>query len=161
MKLKSSLVPALGSLFVLSLSCIFVSAINFHSLLRGLHRNLRTRSLPGSLALVPEEAIGHYQPPPGPIHYGPLPVTDSGTLDTPAMASTAGGADDDDIRYGSGRAMAAAMSLDASEEVPSGIPSVTEVDAMIAKAQMASANKGVPWSLVGLIAPIFVPFLHL
>jgi hypothetical protein len=45
--------------------------------------------------------------------------------------------------------------------VPTRIPSVTEMDAMIAKAQAASANKGVLWPSVGLLVPILVPFLQL
>ncbi|KAL5044017.1 hypothetical protein BDW71DRAFT_209624 [Aspergillus fruticulosus] len=115
MKLKPSLLPTLGSLFALSL-CTVVSAFTFDSLLRGLHHNSYTRSFPGSLAFVPEEAIGYYQRPPGPIHYGPLPVTDPDPPGAPAMASTAGDADGDDIGYGSRRAMATKESPDAADE---------------------------------------------
>ncbi|KAL4754164.1 hypothetical protein BDW72DRAFT_148371 [Aspergillus terricola var. indicus] len=161
MKLKFFHLSATGSLFVLSLSYVVVSAFAFESLFRGLHHSLFTRSLPGSLAFVPTEAIGHYQPPPGPIHYDPLPTTDPDSLEAPPVASAAGDADGDDIGYGLRRTMAATESPDTEDEEPIRIPSVTEMDAMIAKAQAASANKGVVRTSVGLIAPILVSFLQL
>ncbi|KAL3438911.1 hypothetical protein BDV09DRAFT_158876 [Aspergillus tetrazonus] len=103
-------------LFILNLSCIIVSAFTFESLFRGLHPSVFTRSLPGSLAFVPGEAIGNYQPPPGPIHYGPLPTTEPVSLEAPAIASTAANADGNDIGYESRRAMAATESPDAADE---------------------------------------------
>jgi hypothetical protein len=103
-------------LFILNLSCVIVSASTFESLLHGLHPSVFTRSLPGSLAFVPGEAIGHYQPPPGPIHYGPLPTTDPVSLEAPAIASTAANTDGNDIGYGSRRAMAVTESPDAADE---------------------------------------------
>ncbi|CBF75232.1 uncharacterized protein ANIA_03856 [Aspergillus nidulans FGSC A4] len=161
MKFKVFHLSTTGYLIILNLSCIIVSASSFESLLRGLHPSVLTRSLPGSLAFVPGEAIGNYQPPPGPIHYGPLPTTDPVSSEAPAIASAAANADGNDIGYGSRRAMAATESPDAADEVTSRIPSVTEMDAMIAKAQAASANKGVAWPSMGLIVPILVPFLQL
>ncbi|KAL4820521.1 hypothetical protein BDW67DRAFT_180904 [Aspergillus spinulosporus] len=116
MKLKFLHLSTTGSLFVLNLSYIFVSAFTFESLLCGLHHSVFTRSLPGSLAFVPEEAIGHYQPPPGPINYGPLPTTGPVSLEAPAIASTAGNADGNDIGYGSRRTMAVTESPDAADE---------------------------------------------
>lgn len=103
-------------LFILNLSCIIVSAFTFESLFRGLHPSVFTRSLPGSLAFVPGEAIGNYQSPPGPIHYGPLPTTEPVSLEAPAIALTAANADGNDIGYESRRAMAATESPDAADE---------------------------------------------
>ncbi|KAL4740647.1 hypothetical protein BDV11DRAFT_90317 [Aspergillus similis] len=161
MKLKFFHLSTTGGLFVLNLSYVVVSAFNFESLPREPHHSLSTRSLPGPLAFVPGEAVGHYQPPTGPIHYGPLPTTDPDNLEVPAVSSTAGDADGNDIGHGSRRTMAVAESPDAADEVPIRIPSVTEMDAMIAKAQAASANEGAVRSPVGLIALILVSFLQL
>ncbi|RDW93861.1 uncharacterized protein DSM5745_01183 [Aspergillus mulundensis] len=160
MKLKSSVSTLLGSLFFLSLSCVVTSAFVFDSLLRGLHQNIFARSLPGSLAFVPEEAIGRYQPPPGPIQYDPIPANNPNIPDAPAMASTAGDPGDDELGFGSRAAMAATESQADSEEAKTHIPSASEMDAMIAKAQTASASKKVVRSLAGLGASMLVSFLH-
>ncbi|KAL4910965.1 hypothetical protein BDW74DRAFT_172420 [Aspergillus multicolor] len=116
MKTKFFLSPLLGTLFILSLLCTVASASVFNSLLRSFHQNVFVRSLPGSLAFAPEEAIGSYQPPPGPIHYDSLPANNANTPDAPTMAATVENADDDDSKSESKVAMAATESQPDSEE---------------------------------------------
>ncbi|KAL4787366.1 hypothetical protein BJX76DRAFT_318966 [Aspergillus varians] len=114
MKIISSISHVLGSLFVLSLSaCILASPLNFDSILHGVHQNIVSRSLPGSLAFAPEGAVGQYQPPPGPIVYDTSPATSPDSPDAPATAENT---DENDVDYGSKQALAATEDSNNSHE---------------------------------------------
>lgn len=101
MRIISSITHPLGSLLILSLSAFgLASAFGFDLALHGLYRNIERRSLPGSLALAPTDAVGKYQPPPGPVIYGPSPAAVS-------SPSTPEDTDENETTHESNRAMAA------------------------------------------------------
>ncbi|KAL2815589.1 hypothetical protein BDW59DRAFT_153797 [Aspergillus cavernicola] len=162
MRLQPSLPPSSGNPIVLTLLlCIVVSAISFDSILRDLHHDILSRSLPGSLALAPEGAVGSYRPPPGLIIYGHIPATvggQEGTVVGSTWTAENTGDTDTDTGYGSAKAMAA---TDGSEEPSRHIPSVSEIDAMTAAAQAGSASRDVVRWLASLVVSMFVSLLHL
>lgn len=107
MKIMSSITHPLGTLFILGLSAfVLASAFSFDSALREVYHNIDRRSLPGSLALAPTDAVGKYQPPPGPVVYGPSPAT----VSSPSIPENTDG---DESTHESNRAMAA---TDGSED---------------------------------------------
>ncbi|KAL4869437.1 hypothetical protein BDV12DRAFT_167764 [Aspergillus spectabilis] len=161
MRIRFFPLHALSSLLILSLStCIAVSALSFDSLLRDLHQTIFRRSLPASLTLAPEGAVGYYQPPPGPIIYGPVPATAPHNPDAVAAPRPAN-TDNNGPVYGSKHALAATEGPDEpNDRSNKHVPSVTEIDAMIRKIQTASASRGVVQSLTSLVASIFVSLLH-
>ena len=109
MKIISSITHPLGNLFILSLSAFtLASAFGFDLALHGLYRNIE-RSLPGSLAIAPTDAVGKYQPPPGPVIYGPSPAAVS-------SPSTPEDTDENETTHESNRAMAATDDSEDSNE---------------------------------------------
>lgn len=110
MKIITSISRPLGNLFILGLSAfVFASAFSFDSALHGLHHNIERRSLPGSFALAPTDAVGKYQPPPGPVVDGPSPAVVS-------SPSTPEDTDANETTYESNRAMAATDGSEDSNE---------------------------------------------
>ncbi|CEN61838.1 hypothetical protein BJX68DRAFT_227479 [Aspergillus pseudodeflectus] len=150
---------ALGRTLVLLLSaCIVTSAISLDAIIHRIPRNLFGRSLPGSLALAPEGAVGQYQPPPGPVIYGALP-TETGEIPqgTP-LASTTQSTNTKPI----------GTPIDSGENKPNAIDDprkhiapVSEMDAFIMKTYTASACKGVSQSLASLVVSVSISLLCL
>ncbi|KAL5341306.1 hypothetical protein BJX70DRAFT_396025 [Aspergillus crustosus] len=155
MKIRIPPSHALTNFLILSLStCIVVSALSFDSVLHDLQQTIVHRSLPGSLALAPEGAVGYYQPPPGPITHGPIPAA---TPDNPEANATPNPGDSNNggLLFESKQALAATEGPNEFDESRQHIPSVAEMDAMIRKAQTASASSHVLRSLTSLVASIF------
>ncbi|KAL3474647.1 hypothetical protein BJX99DRAFT_175333 [Aspergillus californicus] len=160
MRIKSS-ISQLGNLLFLSLSaCIVVSAIGFSSILHDLPHSILIRSLPGSLASAPEGAIGKYQPSPGPVIHEAVSSV-SGYTETASTARDSGDEATSEKNFGSAKAMAATDDSDGSEEARRHIPSVSEVDAMMAVARAGTANKGVVRPIAGLMVWVFTSVLVL
>ncbi|KAI9370328.1 hypothetical protein BJX61DRAFT_544754 [Aspergillus egyptiacus] len=157
MRIMLSLSHALSNLLLLCLStCIVVSATGFESMLRNVQHKTLPRSLPESLAYAPEGAVGY---PPPPIVHEPSPAAASEADDTP-MVSTARNTDDD-VGYGSKKEMAATDGSDGYNEYHGHIPSVSQMDAMIAAAQTGSASRYMVRSVVSLAVSISVSLVHL
>ncbi|THC96822.1 hypothetical protein EYZ11_003701 [Aspergillus tanneri] len=81
----------MGKLFTTSIIlCTLVTAFRYDLFRRDCQSFFR-RSLPGSLVIAPEGAVGDYQPPPGPVTYNPLPMQTwpvAGTVGTTSTPTT-------------------------------------------------------------------------
>ncbi|KAJ0419314.1 hypothetical protein BJY00DRAFT_286282 [Aspergillus carlsbadensis] len=151
--------PSLGRTLVLLLSaCIVTSAISFDAIIQTIPRGLLGRSLPGSLALAPEGAVGQYQPPPGPAIHGALP-TETGEIPqgTP-LASTTQSTNGEPIGT---PADTGRNKSEAIDDPRKHIAPVSEMDAFIIKTYTASACKGVAQSLASLVVSISISLLCL
>ncbi|KAL2870870.1 uncharacterized protein BJX67DRAFT_377496 [Aspergillus lucknowensis] len=161
MKIRPPPSHALGTALSLVLSaCVVVSAISFQLILHDIHHIILRRSLPGSLAFAPEGAVGQYEPPPGPIVYGPLPTT---TVELPESITpplTAEEADVDGAVHES-KETAATDTPGKVDDPRKHIPPASEMNAFILKASTGSASKSVVQSLAGLVAPILASLLRL
>ncbi|KAL3450107.1 hypothetical protein BJX65DRAFT_22554 [Aspergillus insuetus] len=143
--------------FLLS-ACIVTSAISFDAIFHDLPRSLFGRSLPGSLALAPEGAVGQYQPPPGPVTYGALPTENGEIPQGTPLPSTTQSTDNAPIET---PADAGKNKTDAVNDPRKHIAPVSEMDAFIRKTYTASACKGVVQSLASIAISVSISLLYL
>ncbi|KAI9036979.1 uncharacterized protein KD926_001149 [Aspergillus affinis] len=115
-------------------------------------RTLFRRSLPGSLAVAPQGAVGDYQPPPGPVTDNHLPLPTWPVAATMGAASTPTSARD---------APQGAMEASAqTSNVPANVPrknvaivtgTVTRLDAAMAATQTSMASRDAAISSTSLV----------
>ncbi|KAL2795673.1 hypothetical protein BJX66DRAFT_336794 [Aspergillus keveii] len=121
-------------------------------------RSLLRRSLPGSLALAPEGAVGQYQPPPGSVTYGALPTENGEIPQGTPFPSTTQSTDNAPIET---PADTGKNKTDAVDDPRKHIAPVSEMDAFIRKTYTASACKGVVQSLASVAVSVSILLLYL
>ncbi|KAL3465546.1 hypothetical protein BJX64DRAFT_285478 [Aspergillus heterothallicus] len=159
MKISTSPNLTLSNVLLLLLSaCVVTSAISLQSIIHDFQRSILSRSLPGSLALAPEGAVGQYEPPPGPVMYGASP-TETGEIPqgsafdpTPESTNNESTGNFEDTTQGES---------DNVDDPRKHIAPVSEMDAFIQKTYTASASKSVVQSLACLVASLIISLLHL
>ncbi|KAH8428652.1 uncharacterized protein LDX57_006343 [Aspergillus melleus] len=138
-------------LLIATLTTTFAFRLFLHDL-----QTLFRRSLPGSLAVAPQGAVGDYQPPPGPVTDNHLPLPTWPVAATMGAASTPTSDRD---------ASQEAIKDPAKTNVPSNAPrknvaivtgTVTRPDAAMAATQTAMASRDAAFAATSLVFSVLL-----